>query len=269
MNEDIPASLPRDDDFDWLYLNFFLVSFLCWWILLLVLPKIPPLPRLYEQTIEKFRPSWDGEVLSVFHSIFGTSYGIYYMFEFWDSTISEQYTTECSIRWRGWRPVVIFAATFPSYLLVDILAEFRMANKFPDIDSSSPRTVKIMHHIVFILTTLLQWHYRKSCFHLVWLIVGESSTIFLCLRYFFMALNIKKGFKIVNAIFGLTFFIARIILGGAGVYWMIRDDPNIWEELSIWHITPLLIVAGFFLNVSWFVQFVMKNLCGKKSKKNE
>lgn len=268
MNADSPASLPHDDDFDWLYLNFFMISLLCWWILLNVLPKIPPLPGMYQQAIEKYRPSWDGEVLSIFHSIFATSYGIYYMFEFWDSSISEQYGTDCFIRWRGFRPVVVFAATFPSYLVVDILAEFRMANKFPGMDSSAPRKEKIVHHLLFIFATFLQWYYRRSCFQLVWLIVGESSTIFLCLRYFFMTRKNQKAIDITNIFFALTFFFARIILGGAGIYWMIRDDPNIWEELSIWHITLLLIFGGFFLNVWWLGAIVRKSPCFAKKKKS-
>lgn len=96
----------------------------------------------------------------------------------------------------------------------------------------------------------------------LWLILGETSTIFLNVRWMLYKNGLEKTrFYLVNGIFlVLTFFLFRILLYGAGLLYMfVHLMPVINEADSVFmRYSPYILVAAYTLNIKWFHMLAMK-----------
>ena len=153
------------------------------------------------------------------------------------------------------------AAAFLAYLVVDFVA---MARKFPMLGGLD----MLAHHAGFIACAVFSIHHRMYSLGFAWLIVGEGSTPFLCLRWFFRTLGWGDSLiaKANSALFVGLFFITRVVIYGLGVRHSLAHYDLVDAPIPIARGVLALIVLGFGLNLLWFRAIVHKALgVGRKN----
>eukprot|EP00465_Bigelowiella_longifila_P012108 CAMPEP_0185260150 /NCGR_PEP_ID=MMETSP1359-20130426/8789_1 /TAXON_ID=552665 /ORGANISM="Bigelowiella longifila, Strain CCMP242" /LENGTH=182 /DNA_ID=CAMNT_0027846301 /DNA_START=1 /DNA_END=549 /DNA_ORIENTATION=+ len=165
------------------------------------------------------------------------------------------------------RGVEFTSRIFLAWLLYDIFHVFALYPKLGTWDT-------IAHHLAFIACSVLACSFRMLPFAFCWLIAGEASTPFLNLRWFLI--NTGNGdtlaMKITNITFALSFFAARVVLYGIGLFDLLTHRGIILSSPQIPSLVSksllVLIVAGYLLNLMW-----MRNIAnmamgkGRRSKK--
>lgn len=140
-----------------------------------------------------------------------------------------------------------------SYLLSDL---HLVVNRFPKLGSYDT----VLHHVAFLVCSIIAGYYHLHPFMFAWLILGELSTPFLNLRWFL----IKCGYGhtlllvIVQFVFALLFFISRIALYSLGLTYHIEIITRMPQYVPTWatYTTFSATVVGFFLNIAWFVNII-------------
>ena len=145
------------------------------------------------------------------------------------------------------------AAVFLAYLVVDFVA---MARKFPTLGGLD----MLAHHVGFIACAVFSIHYRMYSLGFAWLIVGEGSTPFLSLRWFFRTLGWGDSLiaKANSALFLVLFFATRVVVYGLGVRHSLAHYELVDAPLPVARGVLALIVLGFGLNLLWFRAIVHK-----------
>jgi hypothetical protein len=140
--------------------------------------------------------------------------------------------------------------------------------RFPDLGGWD----SITHHVIFVMASFAAGWNKIFCFPFSWLVVGELSTPFLNLRWFLRAVGMKdSSLATINGLlFAITFFIARVLIFGWGVFEMVIDFSFIWNKIeSVYGVRYVVvnIFAAFALNLYWFYLIVMgilRTFLGKK-----
>ena len=147
------------------------------------------------------------------------------------------------------------AAVFLAYLVVDFV---HMAVKFPKLGGLD----MLAHHVGFIACAGLSIHYRMYALGFAWLIVGEGSTPFLSLRWFFRTLGWGETLiaKLNGVLFVLLFFATRVVVYALGVKHTLMHYKLVDAPLPVARGVLVLIVLGFLLNLMWFRGIMHKAL---------
>ena len=195
--------------------------------------------------------------LSFVHACVATIFGIIYLPPLADATPEVAYN--CSEAW-AFRPVATMCTIFVVYLLIDLAL------------GVVKRTLKsdwVIHHLLFIIMSMLQLWYSRSCLPFCWLIIGEFSTIFLDIRWYLIGTEQTESrsgaFMAVQVLFLISFVATRIILYGWGLWRFFFENENVFADLSPWQLTPVALFAGYGLN--WFWLFgILGSISRKKPK---
>lgn len=139
------------------------------------------------------------------------------------------------------------------YLLSDLIQILRHYPNLGSIDA-------VLHHITFFYCAAILGHFQLFPFMFGWLIVGESSTPFLNVRWFL----IKAGYghttflKVTELIFAFLFFSSRFALYSAGLFYQIAMLPNVPSYIPNWAVYSAMafVIIGFFLNVAWLTKIL-------------
>lgn len=137
----------------------------------------------------------------------------------------------------------------------------------------------VLHHIAFLYCATVAGYFQLHPFMFGWLIVGESSTVFLNMRWFL----IKSGytdnpfFKLNQLAFVLVFFFTRFCVYGAGLVYQIDMLGQMPEYIPKWAVysTMAFVVIGFFLNMAWMYKIIQavrrphKKTSGQSKKPSE
>jgi hypothetical protein len=122
------------------------------------------------------------------------------------------------------------------------------------------------HHIVFFTLCFLNVWYERWCLCYWVLTFGELSTIFLDIRWMMVGSGVIGNIGPVNILFALSFFITRSVMYGWLIYLVLTEDPNAFQDWSIWQICPVFLVAGFGLNTYWMKTIANSVLSGARKK---
>ncbi|GMI34952.1 hypothetical protein TeGR_g13128 [Tetraparma gracilis] len=141
--------------------------------------------------------------------------------------------------------VHLSASLFALYLALDLLL----------LSRASPPPSTLLHHLLFLALTLLQLRSERSCLPFLWLALGELSTLFLNARWFLRACGGKRS-RALDVLFALAFFGARVLGYGTGLFFFLRDDPNVLGRWELWQVTAPLLAAGYVLNLAWMRKIV-------------
>lgn len=141
-------------------------------------------------------------------------------------------------------------ANFIAYLIVDLAHVLWHWPKLGTWDT-------LIHHLSFLACGLIAGYHAVFVLPFTWLTLGETSTIFLNLRWFLLTTG-RKSQSItfyVNLLFALSFFMTRIIVYGSGLLHMVYHRDlllDIYNEKPSLSVVTILIVFGFVLNIVWF-----------------
>jgi hypothetical protein len=139
-----------------------------------------------------------------------------------------------------------FASIFAGFLQYDLL--WLLWHKKENFDMAS-----IVHHTLYIAITHYVLWGRFFCRPYAWLSLGELSTPFLHLRWFFAVLDWKesKYYTLFSILFATTFLFTRVICYGLGLV-------DIWQSKDAWVSLPYGLYAviagvhaGYVLNLLW------------------
>ena len=229
-------------------------------------PQQPQPQRISTDTIIIHQgPSY---VCSFVHSIVNGFRGIHQLIGLWNASDQTKLYFPPTYPPKYLSPiknVEISNVVFGTYLIIDLVYVIQKYPKLGGIDT-------IVHHIVFLTCSIINGWYGLLPFAYSWLIVGELSTIFLNLRWFF----IKTGrggntqtFRLIQYIFAITFFVTRVLIYVGGVYNLFYQQRSIIindiferkhnDVPAIFVIVTITFVGvGCILNLIWFQKIVWK-----------
>jgi len=140
----------------------------------------------------------------------------------------------------------LFASIFVGYLQYDLL--WLLWHKKENFDLAS-----IVHHTLYIAITHYVLWGRFFIRPFAWLSLGELSTPFLHLRWFFAVLNQKqsKWYKLSSIFFVTSFLFTRVLCYGLGIVdiWLAREI--LLQLPHGLHCVILGIHCGYALNLFW------------------
>ena len=142
----------------------------------------------------------------------------------------------------------------------------------------------VWHHIAFLVCSFIAGTYGILPFAMAWLLVGETSTIPLNLRW--ILINTNRGdtpaLHATNMAFAVSFFIVRCIIYGLGLFhllWSLKSEAQVRVVLldnrrgdlprSFLYLVVALLVGGYGLNLMWFRKILAMAQRGKKPTKKE
>ena len=203
-------------------------------------------------------------VAALLHAVFGTFTALIWLPSLLQEDAVDRYN--CAATWHSWRQQMP-PASFAGYIVQDLLTDVSLARrKLVPIPHDM-----LAHHMVFLGVMVMQLLFEKGCYIYYWLILTEGSTIPLLLRWFAIAVNAPKALvSRLNLLFAVTFFVLRVVVYGVGLFQFLRDDLHVarWEHASsIYQVTPMLVAAGYVLNLIWFQMIASKALRPAKTKK--
>lgn len=155
--------------------------------------------------------------------------------------------------------LVLFTAvqSFLGWLLMDVV---HILTHFPDLGGAD----HLLHHTGFILLTSVGYAYRVFPFAVGWLLLGETSSLFLETRWFLI--NSGRGdtraLARTNCAFVVTFFLCRVVILWAGLYDMLTvlrpftlAPPN---RAPAWVVNTIcfFVVGSALLNVFWLTKII-------------
>ncbi len=140
----------------------------------------------------------------------------------------------------------LFASIFAGYLQYDLF--WLLWHKKENFDFAS-----IVHHTLYIAITHYVLWGRFFARPFAWLSLGELSTPFLHVRWFFAVLNKKesKWYKLFSFLFVISFLFTRVLCYGLGLIdiWLARE---ILFQLPYGLYGVILgIHCGYALNLFW------------------
>ncbi|RKO89206.1 TLC domain-containing protein [Blyttiomyces helicus] len=158
-----------------------------------------------------------------------------------------------------------FLGTTAGYLVFDLvrLAFYTFVAPIPGANLSGPSM--FLHHVIIIVGYVLGVHYQYGTFYMALFLNNEVTTPFLNLRYFLAQRNLKSHFsyKLNEAIFGLSFFLDRVILNALILNHMRSHLPTFWLVMAekgvptaVGALLPGLAYAHGGLQLFWFALIV-------------
>lgn len=197
-------------------------------------------------------------VKSTLHAIIASIRGIQHVYHLFQApaVLKLQYASEQHIAYtyfphalqespRVMRTNLILGAYLASDLLHVIL-------QYPNLGGMDT----IAHHCAFLACALVAGHFRFAPFMFGWLIIGESSTPFLNLRWFLIRTGNTTNvfFKAVEIIFAIVFVITRFFIYGTGLFhqfYIIANGTPILVPMWVLVFVMALVVLGFVINMIW------------------
>lgn len=135
-----------------------------------------------------------------------------------------------------------------SYLLSDL---YHVLMLYPKLGGKDI----LFHHLAFLYCSFIGGFYKVNPFMFCWLILGESSTPLLNLRWFLI--NAGYGHTIflraVEMVFAIVFFLARFVVYGIGILYQVPIFSYYPSFVPQWatYSAFIVVVAGFFVNLFW------------------
>jgi hypothetical protein len=99
---------------------------------------------------------------------------------------------------------------------------------------------------------------------LVWLVLGEISTVFLNARWFLYKAGWEgtRAYTVNGLLLVLAFFVFRVVLFGAGLWQLFTSlSPFVAEaDTALLRAVPFVLLAAYGLNLYWFSILASKAL---------
>jgi hypothetical protein len=259
-------------------LQWWLVSFgfaIAWDVALRIAKTTPLYKDMERLTSEKKRRQVASYTLSLLHAIVASTYGWYlWYFIMTDPDMDDRSLYFCEYKDGYLLNIVLYTnASFMGYLLADLTRGF--LDKTLTLDA-------FIHHVVFFVNCVLWQYLEAGCYGFIVGVIGETSTIFVDLRWFFIATGFtkSKAFDVIQYTFALTFFITRVCFFPVMVYNfvvnMVLPDFTFDEtsyvpiayDFQLYHVCVGLLGVAALLNMYWFT-LIAGAVVGKASEKPE
>lgn len=216
---------------------------------------IPPLKT--RQQLAALSPAY---VVSTLHALFVTPRGLQHLYRLFYAPIS--------IKLLAYHPisslsphelkfipevnrVMVSNLALTSYLLADIVHVIAQYPRLGKWDT-------IAHHISFFYCGVISGYFGLYPFMFGWLIIGESSTPFLNLRWFLIKAGLGHTwlFSITQTLFALAFIITRFFVYTVGLSYQISLLFDVPRQVPRWAVysTTSFVAAGFVLNMIWLLK---------------
>ena len=159
---------------------------------------------------------------------------------------------------------------FMGYLVYDIS---HVLGNYPKLGGAD----MVAHHCVFLTASIINGNYRIMPFAFGWLIVGELSTIFLNLRWFWIKTGRghMQAMNVTQILFAISFFVLRVVVYLMGVGHLLYHHDGLRRLYREGIVPPFylcltltFIVAGSLLNLMWF-QKIFQMAFGKAKSKSK
>ena len=211
------------------------------------------------QTLKACAPSY---VCSIVHSTVVGVMGVIHLIEMWPVNDVMLQLSRASYS------IMSTNLIFMGYLVYDIC---HVLGKYPKLGGAD----MVAHHCVFVTASMINGNYRIMPFAFGWLIVGELSTIFLNLRWFWIKTGRghTQAMNVTQILFAISFFVLRVVIYLMGVGHLLYHHDGLrrlYQEgivpFVFLSITLTFIVAGSLLNLMWF-QKIFQMAFGKAKSK--
>jgi len=143
------------------------------------------------------------------------------------------------------------------YLMSDLI---HVLLDFPALGGSDT----VLHHLTFLACAIIAGYYKAMPFIFAWLIVGETSTPLLNLRWLLIKCDytLGKPFAIVEKLFAGTFIFTRLFVYGAGLshfFYILLAQDSSQLNFPMWALVLIafFVVSGFALNLVWINKISM------------
>lgn len=225
-----------------------------------ILPKVfPAVKSLQEAKLVALRACLG----SMFHSMFGalSSFWLFTKIQSPSPGFEKQVIPQELIRFVG--------SIFFGYMVHDLIHNMGYHGRH----FGSKRWEQIFHHVLFMVIVVLHSSSSEMNFAFPFVYVGELSTVFLDMRFFFKSIGYPKLHALSSKLFALSFFLTRIVLfgwfcGQIFVNWN-AISKNV-ESLIVRSSLSILFPIALVLQMFWMIQIgnIVRAL-GSSQKKGE
>lgn len=115
----------------------------------------------------------------------------------------------------------------------------------------------IAHHTIFLLIGGLNYQLGRWTYMFYALVLGETSTIFLNIRWMMIATDETTRIGLVSALFASSFFCCRVLVYGYCLWTTFTEDSKVFADMSGWQVAPMATVLGYGLNLFWLRSIIL------------
>jgi len=122
----------------------------------------------------------------------------------------------------------------------------------------------VFHHVMFFCCGIVCGYHALYILPFTWLTLGETSTVFLNIRWFLLTSGRPSTHVVTwlcNLLFALSFAVTRFVIYGAGIAHMAYHHDvlvGIWEAHPSVAFVTVLIGLGFLLNIVWLRKIIAR-----------